>query len=204
PAQKSRPAEYRDQHVDVMHRGSSPRSRPARFENRCRAEYRIIPGLYRAAACELRIADRQPAAGCRSREARWQGESRILMCARKPRWRNWETRWVPVPVVKAVEGRVLSWAPLSHPRSSSADERSLKTLGLGETTRPLQSNAARWYLGKMLVYSLVRGASREDDTNMPLKDTSLRKVKPAAKPQKLSDGGGLHLLVQPTGSKLWR
>jgi integrase len=39
---------------------------------------------------------------------------------------------------------------------------------------------------------------------MPLKDTSLRKVKPAAKPQKLSDGGGLHLLVQPTGSKLWR
>jgi integrase len=39
---------------------------------------------------------------------------------------------------------------------------------------------------------------------MALSDLTARKVKPAAKPQKLSDGGGLHLLVQPTGSKLWR
>jgi integrase len=37
-----------------------------------------------------------------------------------------------------------------------------------------------------------------------LKDISVRNVKPSAKPQKLSDGGGLHLLVQPNGSKLWR
>ena len=37
-----------------------------------------------------------------------------------------------------------------------------------------------------------------------LKDISVRSLKPTAKPQKLSDGGGLHLLVQPNGSKLWR
>ena len=37
-----------------------------------------------------------------------------------------------------------------------------------------------------------------------LKDTSLRNTKPTARPKKLSDHGGLHLLVQPTGSRLWR
>src|SRR4051812_16900042 len=39
---------------------------------------------------------------------------------------------------------------------------------------------------------------------MRLKDISIRNVRPASKPQKLSDGGGLHLLVQPSGGKLWR
>src|SRR5271155_2680968 len=39
---------------------------------------------------------------------------------------------------------------------------------------------------------------------MSLSDTVVRKCKPSAKPKKLSDGGGLHVLVQPTGSKLWR
>jgi integrase len=39
---------------------------------------------------------------------------------------------------------------------------------------------------------------------MPLIDSVLRKAKPWPKPRKLSDGGGLHLLVQPSGSKLWR
>jgi integrase len=37
-----------------------------------------------------------------------------------------------------------------------------------------------------------------------LKDITVRNLKPTSKPQKLSDGGGLHLLVQPNGSKLWR
>jgi hypothetical protein len=32
----------------------------------------------------------------------------------------------------------------------------------------------------------------------------LTNAKPKAKPYKLTDGGGLHLLVQPSGSKLWR
>lgn len=42
------------------------------------------------------------------------------------------------------------------------------------------------------------------DTNMPLTDTRIRNAKPQARPVKLSDGGGLHLLVTPQGSKLWR
>ena len=39
---------------------------------------------------------------------------------------------------------------------------------------------------------------------MPLTDAFVKNVKPAARPKKLSDGGGLHLLVSPKGSKLWR
>lgn len=39
---------------------------------------------------------------------------------------------------------------------------------------------------------------------MPLTDTEIRRSRPASKPYKLSDSGGLHLLVTPTGGKLWR
>lgn len=39
---------------------------------------------------------------------------------------------------------------------------------------------------------------------MPLTDLAIRKVKPGPKPFKLADGGGLHLLVTPSGGKLWR
>lgn len=38
----------------------------------------------------------------------------------------------------------------------------------------------------------------------PLTDTKVRTAKPAGKQQKLFDGGGLFLLVTPTGGKLWR
>lgn len=34
--------------------------------------------------------------------------------------------------------------------------------------------------------------------------TGLRQIKPGTKPMKLTDGGGLFLLVEPSGSKLWR
>jgi integrase len=37
-----------------------------------------------------------------------------------------------------------------------------------------------------------------------LTDPKIRQAKPADKPYKFSDGGGLFLLVQPSGSKLWR
>ncbi len=37
-----------------------------------------------------------------------------------------------------------------------------------------------------------------------LNDTPIRNVKAGARPVKLSDSGGLCLLVTPTGSKLWR
>jgi integrase len=39
---------------------------------------------------------------------------------------------------------------------------------------------------------------------MPLTDTAIRNAKPSRKVVKLSDGGGLYLLIQPHGAKLWR
>lgn len=39
---------------------------------------------------------------------------------------------------------------------------------------------------------------------MPLTDTAIRNAKPRKQPFKISDGGGLHLLIQPNGSRLWR
>ena len=39
---------------------------------------------------------------------------------------------------------------------------------------------------------------------MPLTDTTIKKSKPSDKPVKLTDGRGLYLLVNPSGSKLWR
>jgi integrase len=39
---------------------------------------------------------------------------------------------------------------------------------------------------------------------MPLTDTAIRSAKPKGEDYKLADGGGLFLLVTPTGSKLWR
>jgi hypothetical protein len=56
----------------------------------------------------------------------------------------------------------------------------------------------------LLVFLLVSESLVKGDTNMPLKDVAVRNAKPSAKPKKLSDGGGLHILIQPTGSKLWR
>jgi integrase len=51
---------------------------------------------------------------------------------------------------------------------------------------------------------LVSKVLKNRDTNMPLKDAAARNAKPSGKPRKLSDGGGLHILIQPTGGKLWR
>lgn len=39
---------------------------------------------------------------------------------------------------------------------------------------------------------------------MPLTDVKIAKVKPQKKPQTMFDGGGLYLLITPTGGKLWR
>lgn len=40
--------------------------------------------------------------------------------------------------------------------------------------------------------------------NMPLTDTTIRNIKPGTKDAKLFDGGGLFLLVKPTGARWWR
>jgi integrase len=39
---------------------------------------------------------------------------------------------------------------------------------------------------------------------LPLTDIAIRKLKPKERPVKLSDGGGLHLLLTPSDSRLWR
>lgn len=39
---------------------------------------------------------------------------------------------------------------------------------------------------------------------MPLTDTAIRNAKPRETPYKISDGGGLFLLVKPTGARYWR
>jgi hypothetical protein len=39
---------------------------------------------------------------------------------------------------------------------------------------------------------------------MALTDTKVKKVKPKEKPYKLTDGGGMYLLVKPNGSKYWQ
>ena len=48
------------------------------------------------------------------------------------------------------------------------------------------------------------GTRREPRGAIPTCSASVRAAKPGAKPVKLSDSGGLYLLVQPHGSKLWR
>lgn len=39
---------------------------------------------------------------------------------------------------------------------------------------------------------------------MSISDIKLRTAKPAEKPYKITDGGGLYLVVSPSGNKLWR
>jgi integrase len=39
---------------------------------------------------------------------------------------------------------------------------------------------------------------------MPLTDIAIRKAKPETKPHKIADGGGMYVLINPSGSKLWR
>src|SRR5258705_7693254 len=39
---------------------------------------------------------------------------------------------------------------------------------------------------------------------MPLTDTRIRNARPTSKPYKLSDGGGMYLLITPDGARYWR
>jgi integrase len=48
------------------------------------------------------------------------------------------------------------------------------------------------------------GARVTGDTNKMLSDTRIRGAKPTDRPVKLSDGGGLYLMVTPSGARCWR
>ena len=50
---------------------------------------------------------------------------------------------------------------------------------------------------RLQTYSILLG-----DTVMPLTDTHIRNARPTSKPYKLSDGGGMYLLVTPDGATL--
>lgn len=50
----------------------------------------------------------------------------------------------------------------------------------------------------------ARGHSRRRGRIVALTDIAIRNAKPREKPYKMGDSGGLFLLVQPTGGKLWR
>jgi len=53
----------------------------------------------------------------------------------------------------------------------------------------------------------VRFESSNDDTRLftvPLTDVKIRQAKAGNKPTKLTNGNGLYLLVNPSGSRLWR
>ena len=51
---------------------------------------------------------------------------------------------------------------------------------------------------------LVLERTTSGDTIMPLSDLKSKNAKPKAAPYKLTDGDGMYLQVQPTGSKYWR
>src|SRR3546814_12528473 len=45
---------------------------------------------------------------------------------------------------------------------------------------------------------------RRTERRMPLTDMKCRNARPGQRLRKLSDGGGLQLWIQPTGSRQWR
>lgn len=49
-----------------------------------------------------------------------------------------------------------------------------------------------------------RKPSKKWPPTMPLSDVKIKAAKPGPKPVKVADSGGLFLLVQPSGGKLWR
>ena len=71
------------------------------------------------------------------------------------------------------------------------------------------SHASRWHTvtfdgnvdGNGITLNLV---TVRRVTVMALTDVAIRKAKPGAKPAKMTDGGGLYLLVRPDGGKWWR
>src|ERR1700738_4188884 len=56
----------------------------------------------------------------------------------------------------------------------------------------------------LLVSLLVENSYQQRDTNMSLTDEKCRNAKAKVNPHKLSDGGGLHRLVNADGAKYWR
>jgi integrase len=109
---------------------------------------------------------------------------------------------------KGVLVRSRPGAPNSDLTQSVDVQIALNLLGYLLLRCPIPSIKECWYPATMLVYMLVRLANvagcYHGYQHMPLTDVQVRNLKAKRKPAKYSDGGGLHLLVPPQGSKLWR
>ncbi|AXB79166.1 integrase arm-type DNA-binding domain-containing protein [Novosphingobium sp. P6W] len=71
----------------------------------------------------------------------------------------------------------------------------------GSSSKPAGCQEGDLHLG---VFCGVISRPQEEIPPMRLKDLECRHAAPRDKDYKLADGGGLHLLVRPNGSKLWR
>ncbi len=56
----------------------------------------------------------------------------------------------------------------------------------------------------MIFWGLLLGYKFQDAPTVSLTDTAIKNAKPKERPYKLADGGGLYVLVNPSGSKLFR
>jgi hypothetical protein len=70
--------------------------------------------------------------------------------------------------------------------------------------QPREFIAIRWHPDFLLVLSDRDTNTFRRDTNMPMTDAKIRALKAKNRPYKVSDGEGLHVLIQTNGSKLWR
>jgi integrase len=79
-----------------------------------------------------------------------------------------------------------------------------QTQGFWPFSCPIRTGKGYRHPLVLLVTLLVAVVTNKGVTNMALTDTALRAIKPGAKDTKLSDGGGLFLLVKPSGGRWWR
>src|SRR3546814_8970236 len=107
---------------------------------------------------------------------------------------------------KVVKVRVLSWAPFVLPRTSGDVQKMAEIRHFPCYNRPVKSGRIRHQSGTMGVYPRVSfSVLLQDDTPMStLFATTVANAKPQDRDYKLSDGGGLYLLVRDNGAKLWR
>ena len=96
-------------------------------------------------------------------------------------------------------------APYCCFSKSSDIQISLVYKGLKEICCPITSNPVGVHPDDLGVSLGVSGDIKKGGTpRMALTDTKIRNLKPKDQPYKVADFDGLHVLVKPNGSKLWR
>lgn len=123
-------------------------------------------------------------------------------------------------VVKSVDTRDLKSLAVRHAGSIPASGTKISSTAV---QRSLRNPHQHWLCGFFVVYGSLwlsiaippgqgvffgvsrhfRHTPKKNTPTMPLTDTTCRQAKPAEKPYKLADSGGLYLLVNQAG-KYWR